>query len=1020
MDFTAKKIETIIRVLKEHRVVSTQALDGMQYIPCHYKGDNNHPPAPDAGWKDFQRNMRVGGKDAHFWFHLQFRTPAAQQGRQVNFHLVTGQDGPWDASNPQAIAYINGKMIQGLDINHQDVLLDFDTSYDVYLYFYVGMIDMMVDVVPSLQLIDRRVEGLYYDLSVPFDTCKCFGENDEKYVAIMRELHNAVQLLDLREIHSDAFYQSVEEARTYLDKSFYHGICGKSNAVVNCIGHTHIDVAWLWTLAQTEEKAQRSFATVINLMRQYPEYKFMSSQPQLYQYVKRYAPEIYKEIKQAVKDGRWEPEGAMWLEADCNLTSGESLVRQILFGKQFLKQEFGIESKILWLPDVFGYSAALPQILQKSGVNKFVTSKISWNEYNRLPYDTFMWQGIDGTEIFTYFITTQDGWEPGKEPGTHTTYVGHICPKEILSTWLRYQPKSYNNETMITFGYGDGGGGPTKDMLEQQRRLQYGLPGLPRTQMDTAAAFLNRVEENFRKGCETYKKVPKWVGELYLELHRGTYTTMAHNKRYNRKSELTYQMAEAANAAAMVLLGRKYPQQALHDGWETILLNQFHDIIPGSSIEEVYRDSAKQYEQVLKSGAHMLSDGIKALSKQIKTDGGLLVYNPNSSVFTGAVKTGDHYVQVEDVPAYGWKVALKTAQQKSIQVSKTRIENAYYAIRFDEKGNMVSLFDKKYKRELCKPGQIMNQLCVFEDYPYEYDAWDISVYYKDKMWTVDELSGIQVLDEGARAGLELRWKYRKSTFIQRIYLYETGRRIDFETAADWQEDHVVLKAVFPFDLHAAEATYEIQYGSVKRPLHENTSWDEAKFEVCAQKWADVSEDDYGVSILTDCKYGYSHAGTTMMLSLLRAPTYPNPVADRGNHVFTYALYPHEGSLGSDTVQEGYRLNKPVAAVELGKQDGCLPAYYSFISSSQPDVVIDTVKKAEDGDDIIIRMYNCRNRRLEAGIQFGFVAKEVWVSDMLEQPVELLHEERGLVSVPFGPFEIITLKVNYFLQGHNAK
>lgn len=1010
MDFTAKKIETIIRVLKENIVLDTQLLDGMQYIPCGYKGTNNRPPALDAGWKDFQRNMRVGGKDGHYWFHLKFRTPAAQQDRQVNFHLVTGQDGPWDAGNPQGIVYLNGKMIQGMDINHQDVLLDFDTDYDLYLYFYVGMIDIMVDVVPSLQIIDRRVEGLYYDLSVPFDTCKCYSENDEEYVTIMRELHNAVQLLDLREIHSVAFYQSVEAARTYLDESFYHGICGKSNAVVNCIGHTHIDVAWLWTLAQTEEKAQRSFATVINLMRQYPEYKFMSSQPQLYQYVKRYAPEVYAEIKQAVKEGRWEPEGAMWLEADCNLTSGESLVRQLLFGKRFMKQEFGVDNKILWLPDVFGYSAALPQILRKSGVDKFVTSKISWNEYNRLPYDTFMWEGIDGSEIFTYFITAQDCEKRGDQPRTNTTYVGYIRPSQVLGAWNRYQPKGYNNETIITYGFGDGGGGPTKDMIEQQRRLQYGLPGLPRTQMDTATAFLNRVEENFRKGYEIYKKVPKWVGELYLEFHRGTYTTMAHNKRCNRKSELTYQTAEAVHAAAMVLLGSTYPQQVFHDGWETILLNQFHDIIPGSSIKEVYIDSAKQYEKVLKSGNQMLSDGMEMLTGQIKTDGGLLVYNPNSSAFTGAAKLGDGYVQVEDVPAYGWRVVPKTAPQKSIKVSETTIENAYYAIQFDGKGNMVSLFDKERNREICKPGQIMNQLCVFEDYPYEYDAWDICVYYKDKMWTVDDLAGVRVLDEGVRAGLELTWKYQKSTVTQRIYLYETGRRIDFETTADWQEDHVVLKALFPFDLHATEATYEIQYGSVKRPLHENTSWDEARFEVCAQKWADVSEDDYGVSIMTDCKYGYSHAGTTMMLSLLKASTYPNPAADRGQHVFTYALYPHAGALGSDTVQESYRLNKPVMAMELEKQDGCLPACYSFVSTSQKDVVIDTIKKAEDSEDLIVRLYNCRNRRCDAKLQFGFAVKEVCVSDMMEQPIESLHVEGDLVCVPFGPFEIITLRV----------
>lgn len=1010
VDVLFEKVRPIVELLKTNRIVETQQLDGMQYLACDYKKENNTPPASDAGWKPFPADTRVSGKDGHYWFHLSFTTPQAQANRQVQFHLDTSRDGDWDGTNPQCAIYIDGKIVQGLDINHQDALLKFDTQYDMYLYFYIGMTDIMIDVIPSLQIIDTRIEGLYYDISVPYDTLKLFDQNDDEYVTILRELHQAVQLLDLRDVHSDAFYDSVVAARSYLDEHFYHGVCGKSESVVNCIGHTHIDVAWLWTLAQTEEKAQRSFATVINLMKQYPEYKFMSSQPQLYQYVKKYAPELYENIKQAVKDGRWEAEGAMWLEADCNLTSGESLVRQILFGKRFMREEFGVDNKILWLPDVFGYSAALPQILQKSGVDKFVTSKISWNEFNRMPYDTFLWEGIDGTEIFTYFMTAQDVEKKGEEPRINTTYVGYIRPSQVLGAWNRYQPKGYNNETVITYGFGDGGGGPTKDMIEQQRRLSYGLPGMPRTQMDTATAFLDRLEQNFKKGCEIYKKVPKWVGELYLELHRGTYTTMGQNKRYNRKSELLYQTTEAFNAAAMVLLRAAYPQAALNDGWETILLNQFHDIIPGSSIQEVYEDSAKQYTQVLESGKAMLSDSLNAMAGQIKTDGGLLVYNPQPSAFTGAVKAGETYVNVADVPAYGWKVVKPSAPQKTVKVSETAMENQYYAIQFDGKGNMISLFDKEHNREICKAGEVMNQLRVYEDYPYGWDAWDISSYYSQKVWAVDNLTGIKMLDEGARAGLELTWSYQKSTFTQRIYLYETGRRIDFETEVDWQEDHVLLKSVFPLDLHAAEASYEIQFGSVKRPLHENTSWDEAKFEVCAQKWADVSEDDYGVSIMTDCKYGYSHDGTTMMLSLLKAPAYPNPVADRGHHMFTYSLFAHEGALSSETVLESYRLNKPAMALEIGRQDGALADCYSFVSANQPDIIIDTVKKAEDSDDLVVRMYNCRNRRCDADIAFGFDVKAAHICDMMENNETAVEVNNNALPLAFKPFEIVTVKV----------
>ena len=509
MDFIQNKVDIICGVLHDLMETTAMEIDDMEYIPSGYK-ETNTPPAPDAGWMPFTRRDRVQGKDQHFWFHKKFRTPKATKGKYPVLEVVTGQDGPWDATNPQCILYLNGCMVQGMDVNHTKAPLEYDTEYDMYLYFYAGMIDKLLDVLLSVKLIDEKIEKLYYDLRVPYDALLCFERTDPNYIDPLKELELALQHLDLRDPLSSEFYQSVDETIDYLDKHFYHGLCGKSDAVVSCIGHTHIDVAWLWTLAQTREKAQRSFSTVLNLMKKYPEYVFMSSQPQLYKYVKQAAPEVYEQIKEMVKAGRWEVDGAMWLEADCNLPSGESLVRQIIHGKRFMKEEFGVDSKVLWLPDVFGYSAALPQILKKSGVEKFVTSKISWNEFNKLPYDTFLWEGVDGTDIFTYFISARD-YDKNCENDTNTTYVGYIRPKQVLGTWKRYQQKQYNNETLITFGFGDGGGGPTADMLEQQRRLQYGLPGLPRTQISRAGDFLDRVEKNFEENCKKLRRTPKWV-----------------------------------------------------------------------------------------------------------------------------------------------------------------------------------------------------------------------------------------------------------------------------------------------------------------------------------------------------------------------------------------------------------------------------------------------------------------------------------------------------------------------------
>lgn len=1009
MDFTAKQVGRIIEVLQDSVVTDTQPLEGFTYIACGYTADNR-PPSPDAGWMDFPPDGRVGGRDAHYWFRRQFRTPAAQEGRTVYFHLDTSAPGDGDGVNPQTLVFLNGEITQGMDINHRDVPLLPDTDYDMYLYFYVGMIDGQVAVRPSLRWVDTRIEKLYYDLSVPFDVCRLYGENDGDYVAIMGCLHRAVQLLDLRQLYSAAFYQSIADADACLETHLYGQLCRQSGPAVWCIGHTHIDVAWMWTLAQTREKAQRSFATVLSLMRQYPEYKFMASQPQLYQYVKEAAPALYQKIKQAAAQGRWEVEGAMWLEADCNLVSGESLVRQIMHGKQFMKEEFGVDSHILWLPDVFGYSAALPQILKKCGVDKFVTSKISWNESNRMPYDTFYWEGIDGTEIFTYFITAQDSPKKGSTPETFTTYVGYIRPSQVLGTWERYQPKQYNHETLLAFGFGDGGGGPTSDMLEQQRRLSRGLPGMPYTKMGTVAEFLDRAQQNFSAACRAHGETPRWVGELYLELHRGTYTTMAHNKRCNRKSEQLYQMAEAASAAANVLLGRPYPAAQLHNGWETILLNQFHDIIPGSSIREVYEDSARQYQDVLAQGEAVFSGALDALAGQVATGGGLLVYNPLPMPFRGAVPVDGRYVEVADIPAHGWKVVQPVPAAGTVTVSAQRMENRYFAIAFDAHGEIVSLYDKEAGRELARSGETLNQLRVYEDYPYMCDAWELSPYYREKMWKADSLDGIRVLHEDARAGLEITRTYQRSAIVQRIYLYENSRRIDFETEVDWAEDHVVLKAAFPLDIHASEATYEIQFGSVKRPLHRNTSWDAAKFEVCAQKWADVSEETYGVSLLNDCKYGHSSDGGTLMLTLLRAPTYPNPDADRGRHTFTYALYPHTGGLTAETVHEAYRLNRPPVVRPLPRQGGCLPAQWSLVQISCPYVVVDTIKQAEDGDGIIVRLYGCGNRREKAALSFGFDLTDVQLCDIMENTISSIETAGNCVHIDCRPFEILTLRV----------
>lgn len=1009
MDYQQDKIRVIVEQLGTLRFPQRIPLTGFSCCPSGYKTTNEPPQGP---WEPWDPADTFGGRDAHYWFRKQFRTPPTQPGQLLYFKLTTGYEGDWDGVNPQGIVYLNGELVQGVDVNHQTVLLPPDTECSLYVYMYTSILrPISAHFQAELLFVDTEVEGLYYDLKVPLDASRWVPSGGEAYWKILRALESAVQLLDLRVPGDARFRESVTAARTSLRREFYGRVCGGEGPIVHCIGHTHIDVAWLWTLAQTEEKAQRSFSTVLRLMEQYPEYKFMSSQPQLYEYVKQDAPELYRQIQERVREGRWEVEGAMWLEADCNLTSGESLVRQILHGKRFMKTEFGVESHVLWLPDVFGYSAAMPQILRKSGVDRFFTTKIGWNETNKMPYDAFFWQGIDGSEVFTFFGTARDYPKPG-DSDTCTTYVGNTEPRQVLGTWERFQQKEYSSQTLITFGFGDGGGGPTRHHLEVQRRTAFGLPGIPRTEITPAGQYLNRLYQDVCARSAETGRVPKWVGELYLEFHRGTYTSIAKNKYNNRKSEFLLQKAETLSLLADILCDSAYPKQVLHDSWQTVLLNQFHDIIPGSSIHEVYEVSDRQYAHVLSDGTRIAQNALHTLAARVGGSG-LLVYNPLGFARSGTVQWNGGSFWVENIPAMGWKVLSPQSSEPAVAATCRAIENGFYRLTLDDTGAIVSLLDKRASRELCLPGRRLNELQVFEDFPRDYDAWELSRYYKDKMWVVDNLVSSQVVGDAVRRGIRLVKAYGDSTVTQTVYLYDHCPRIDFETEVDWHQRHQLLKAAFPLDIHTSELTCEIQFGHVKRPTHANTSWDAAKFEVCAQKWVDLSEHGYGVALLNDCKYGHSAEGSTLKLSLLKSATYPDPEADQGRHVFTYSLLPHIGDFReAGVIQEAYSLNQPLMAVPLQGTASGLPARFSLVQCSQPNIVIETVKQAEDNGDLILRLYEAFDTRCTAQLTFGIPFRTAQVCDLMENPIPdaVLSIQGQTVAVPVRNFEIVTLRI----------
>ena len=1002
---TIKNLDTILKKLKEQIVISKKPVDNITYKLCDYKIGSILPDTSD--FVPFTKDTTWGyERDKHAWFHLTVDVPELK-GAEFKLEICTQIDG-WDATNPQFIAYVDGKIRQGLDTNHTYLMLQGQDSYDVMLYGYSGMEARRENLVLNANIVFENpdVKKFYYDVNVPFGALSFLDENSYVYQNIAVLLEKAVNRVNMLKMPSQEFYDSVVLADKMLEKEFYNEFCKEQDIKSICIGHTHIDIAWLWTIEQTREKAQRSFATVIELMKRYPEYKFMSSQAVLYKMVKEEAPELYEEIKEMIRLGRWEVEGAMWVEADCNLSSGESLVRQVQYGKNFFRDEFGVESKILWLPDVFGYAAALPQILKKSEVDWFVTSKIGWNDTNTMPYDTFNWQGLDGTGINTHFLTAQKE-KKGRVPERFSSY----CPSSdfgiIDGAWNRYQQKYLNDEAIVTFGFGDGGGGPTDDMLEMIRRTSKGVPGLAQAKIDTATSFFNKLCKNITKKKEL---LPSWRGELYLEFHRGTYTSIAKNKRNNRQCEFLILDTEALCVMMDKLRVSKFPKKELHEAWEVLLTNQFHDIIPGSSIPEVYEKCDKDYAELKDLFAKYRGQAFKYISDNVNK-AGYVVFNPHSFKNSSVVKIDGKSVFVKDIPAKGYRVVENVECKNTISVNERTVYTKFYTVKFDKSYNIVSIYDKKNHREVIKKGEVANRLFVLENYPTKYDAWEYQRSANDKEYNVSDAYDIYTVVDGARTGIHYKKKHMDSEIEQTVWFYEDMPKIDFETKINWVQQRQILKVSFPVDINADKASYEIQYGTIERPTHFNTSWDQAKFEVCAHKYADLSEGDYGVSLLNDCKYGHDIHNGDIRLTILTSAWNPDNMSnynDQGEHILTYSLLPHKGNLAScDTVKYAYDLNLPMTAVKTeGK--GEMSSEYSLVSVDRDNVIIEAVKEAEYGDETIVRLYDCKNARTKATVSFGFDVSEVYLGNLSEKKLKKLNVKNNKVTLEIKPFEIVTL------------
>ena len=932
-----------------------------------------------------------------------------------------------NTSNFESLLYVNGKPYQGVDGNHKEVFFNLkETGRELDLKFRLwsglsggGRPKHMTMTIERAEfgVLDTAADDFYYLAMTALQTQNLLEANNEYKPYILNQLVEAFRLIDFTCTGSESYFKSLQTALDYLREKFTGQ--GKPDVHVTMLGHTHIDVAWLWRVKHSREKSARSFSTVNRLMEKYPEYIFIQSQPQLYDYIKEDYPDIYEHIQRRVEEGRWEPSGAMWVECDCNLTSGESIIRQILVGKNFFKKEFDFDSEFLWLPDVFGYSWALPQILKKSGVNTFMTTKISWNDTNRLPYDTFIWRGMDGSEITTHFITTTELND------TSYTYNGDSKPFAIKGVWDNYRNKDLNRDLIISYGWGDGGGGPTREMIKYIEAAKL-MPGLPK--VDTG-----RATEYFRKLNNTIKEnpyngyIPVWDGELYLEFHRGTYTSQGYNKKMNRFMEYKLREQEMLSVFAEKLCSITYNIEELLKAWKIVLCEQFHDILPGSSIHEVYEDSRKEYERALSyidnvketsTSAFLTNkDNVFTLFNQANWERDTIVkipagdtsyeYKDNNGNILPCHKSGENdLVYVKKLKPVSFTVISRNiiSNKASQEVfTEDSIETPFYIIAWDKQGRLVRLYDKSAEREIIPEGKFANVFQIFEDKPRCFDAWELESTIDLKKEEIFCDGNIIKTKNELGYFIHFTYNYNNSKIIQTMCLYNHKRRIDFKTVVEWKERQKILKTAFSVDIRGIFARYDIQEGNIVRPVTRNTSWEAAKFEVVAHKWAELSETGYGVALLNDCKYGYDIKEDTIRLSLLKSATDPDYNADYGTHEFTYSLYPHkEEWYESGLEEEAFDLNSPVTVFEgeTSFSDN------SLISFDKPNIVVDALKKAENEEAFILRFHEFTGRRNEINIDTKLNFNSWCEADLMESPIEAWKTLP--VKVKVKPYEIKTI------------
>jgi alpha-mannosidase len=771
------------------------------------------------------------------------------------------------------------------------------------------------------------------------------------------------------------------------------------------VGHAHIDLAWLWPLEETERKTRRTFHTVAGLLERYPEMTFTHSSGEAYELVRETDPDLFARVRDLAAGGRWEPAGGMWVEPDMNMIGGESIVRQLLWGQRWFEREFGERHRVGWLPDCFGFTPALPQLLRGAGIDGFFTTKLNWSETNPFPYDLFWWEGLDGSRVLAHMFRNE---LPDREPGLGA-YNGDTSPESLLGVWHDFKGRLVHPESLYTIGYGDGGGGPTAEMVEDVGALA-AFPALPELAFSRVDALFDRL----RRSAEA-AEVPVWSGELYLELHRGTLTTQGRTKRLHRRAERDLVAAEVA-ASLCTLLGAGRPPPDLRRAWRLLLRNQFHDVLPGSGIGEVYQRAEAELGEVLEAAEGEIRTSLNGIAGAVLETGdrpAVLVVNPDLSArplrlvlperLPGAQAVEEGWAMTSPTAVAGLEVAVLLGdegvdgQPPAASAEGLRLENGWLRVELAEDGTLRSIHDKRAGREaLAGPG---NQLWAYADRPRSWDAWDLDAGYAEQGEPLGPPHAIDVIERGPhRAAIRLRWRYRSSTVAQTVRLWANSPRLEFATELDWHDRRLLLKARFPLAVRAPRATFETAFGVVERPTHRNTSWDAARFEVAGHRFADLSEPGYGVALLNDGRYGHHALGNELGLSLLRSPHYPDPLADEGHHEFTYALLPHSGGwLEGGVLMEAEDLNRPLLALacRAGGEARARPLAVDGMALG-----LAALKPAESGDgtSMVLRLYEPQGARGAARLSLP----EGWRAPA---SLNLLEEGVGEPEYGFLPFQV---------------